>query len=379
MLRRSMAMDLLGRLSEHLEYNINIMDENGIIIASTDTCRINDFHEAAYNIIQKDEEIEVIYPRDQLPVGVKPGINLPILYKQNKMGVVGVTGNPDEIKNLAYSVKTALETMLEYELYKEKIIRRQDKKNLLLNTLLYEEDLDILKVKNFALKLGYKDNIIRIPLIFRFSSRVDINDVVSILKRNKLHTRQDMTFVTAEWDILVFKVLNGLSLMLMENIRVIVNEYIEAVKEVLGNSGIESSFSCFAGSFQINFKLFREAFQHAQWLIQYITEPKKGIYFFFDYCYEYFQSRIPKHDYTNIFSVFEKFLNNSSKKKLIETVEALLEADMNITDTAEKLGIHRNTVYFRLESIKELLGIDPLAEAKDRFFLFALLEYCKLN
>jgi len=38
MLRRSMAMDLLGRLSEHLEYNINIMDENGIIIASTDTC-----------------------------------------------------------------------------------------------------------------------------------------------------------------------------------------------------------------------------------------------------------------------------------------------------------------------------------------------------
>ncbi len=379
MLGRSMAMGLIDRLSEHLEYNINIMDENGTIIASTDTERINSFHEAAYNIIQGNEEIEIIHPGDQLPAGVKPGINLPILYKQNTIGVVGVTGNPDEIKSLAYSVKTAVETMLEYEFYREGIIRRQDKKNLLLNSLLYEENPDILEIKNLAVKLGYRDDLIRIPIIFKFSSSADINDIVSIVKKNTAHTGQDMTFVTTEWDILVFKVLEGLSFMLMENSKSIVNEYIDAVRNVLARSGIEASFSCFVGSFQMNFMLFREAYQHAQWLVHYLSGTEGRVYFFFDYIYEYFQSRIPGEDYNNIFSVFENFLDKSLKKNLVETIEALLKSNMSIKNTAERLNVHRNTVYFRLENIKDQLGIDPLSDSRDRFFLFALLEYCKMN
>ncbi len=374
-----MAMNLIGRLSEHLEYNINIMDAKGIIIASTDDARIDTFHEAAYNIIRGDEDIEVIYPGEDLPSGVKPGVNLPIRYKRSKIGVVGVTGNPDEIKNLAYSVKTAVETMLEYELYKEKVIRRQDKKNLLLNTLLYEENLDMSAARNLVAKLGYKDTLVRIPLVFRFFSGVDRNDIASVLKTNRLHTQQDMTFITTEWDILVFKVLDGISFMLLENVKNIVDEYIAAVDEVLGRHGCERCFTCFAGSFQINLTLYREAYQHAQWLNHYIGNPDRAVYFFSDYLYEYFQSRILRRDYNNIFSVFERYLDPSSKKGLVETVEALRKGNMSIKKSAEELHVHRNTVSFRLENIKEQFGIDPLNKACDRFFLLALMEYCKTN
>ncbi len=379
MLKRSMAANLIGRLSEHLEYNINIMDESGIIIASRDTSRINSFHEAAYNIIQGDEEIEIIYEDDQLIPGVKPGVNLPILNNHRKIGVVGVTGNPEEIKGLAYAVKTAVEVLLEYELYKEKIIRRQDKKNLLLNTLLYEENTNVQELRSLSVKLGYNDNIIRIPIIFKFHSKIAINDVLSVMKTNILHTDQDMSFITTERDILIFKALDQLSNMLLESIKIMVNEFIEKVEAVLDQNSVCSSFSCFVGSFQINLKLYREAYQHTQWLINYIYKYDRKIFYFYDYIYEYFQSRITKNDYYNIFSVFDKFMDQSLEKKLIETTEALLKSNMSIKKTAEKLGVHRNTVYFRLENIKDLLGIDPLIETTDSFLLFSFSEYCKFR
>ena len=62
MIRKDLASGFIERLVNHLDYNINIMDKNGIIIASRDKERVNIFHEAAYRIISQNEEIEKIYP-----------------------------------------------------------------------------------------------------------------------------------------------------------------------------------------------------------------------------------------------------------------------------------------------------------------------------
>ena len=51
-----LAKRLIERITKYTEYNVNIMDEKGIIIASKNTSRIGTFHEVALQIIQGEKE-----------------------------------------------------------------------------------------------------------------------------------------------------------------------------------------------------------------------------------------------------------------------------------------------------------------------------------
>lgn len=48
-----------------------------------------------------------------------------------------------------------------------------------------------------------------------------------------------------------------------------------------------------------------------------------------------------------------------TEKYLLETVEVFFDENMSLTLTAKKLGIHRNTLLYRLSKVKKLTGLDP--------------------
>jgi len=45
--------------------------------------------------------------------------------------------------------------------------------------------------------------------------------------------------------------------------------------------------------------------------------------------------------------------------ELNKTLETFFDNDLNLTETAEQMGIHRNTVIYRLNQITKVLGADP--------------------
>ena len=47
MIRPEMAQKFIDQITDYTEYNINIMDESGVIIASRSKDRIGTYHEAA--------------------------------------------------------------------------------------------------------------------------------------------------------------------------------------------------------------------------------------------------------------------------------------------------------------------------------------------
>lgn len=51
----------------------------------------------------------------------------------------------------------------------------------------------------------------------------------------------------------------------------------------------------------------------------------------------------------------------SREQQLTRTIRAFADGGLNVKQTARKLGVHTNTVYFRLNRIKELSGLDPRA------------------
>ena len=50
MIRPEMAQKFIDQITDYTEYNINIMDESGVIIASRSKDRIGTYHEAADRI-----------------------------------------------------------------------------------------------------------------------------------------------------------------------------------------------------------------------------------------------------------------------------------------------------------------------------------------
>lgn len=61
---------------------------------------------------------------------------------------------------------------------------------------------------------------------------------------------------------------------------------------------------------------------------------------------------------------FGSMLNNENVKKffndeeLVTTVEQFLKNDLNIIHASKALCVHRNTMIYRLEKVKKLLGLD---------------------
>jgi carbohydrate diacid regulator len=46
-------------------------------------------------------------------------------------------------------------------------------------------------------------------------------------------------------------------------------------------------------------------------------------------------------------------------EQLFKTVQTFLACGLNLTDAAEKLHIHRNTLIYRLDKTKKLINLDP--------------------
>lgn len=111
------AQAIVDELGEIVRQKINMMDENGYIIASTDVSRIGNFHEGAKKII--DENLTELYiTPEEATTDTRMGINLPLFYKNKIIGVIGITGAYDQVIGYGKVVKKMTEILIK-ELIKE--------------------------------------------------------------------------------------------------------------------------------------------------------------------------------------------------------------------------------------------------------------------
>ena len=112
---KSAATDLIREISSVIDYDINIMNENGVILASTDKERVGQFHEGAHLVIKQNlKELPVYY--DEEYAGCRQGINLPLFSDDNIIGVVGITGDVSETGRYARLIKKVTEDLEDLKL-----------------------------------------------------------------------------------------------------------------------------------------------------------------------------------------------------------------------------------------------------------------------
>ena len=105
------AQMIVDEIKKAIHRDLNIMNDKGIIIASTDHNRIGQLHCGAQTLLQS-EETELIITADCEAEGTRCGINLPITIRGAYVGVIGITGDPDDVADLGSAIQKMTEIMI---------------------------------------------------------------------------------------------------------------------------------------------------------------------------------------------------------------------------------------------------------------------------
>ena len=158
------AQRLLKKIMDNINYevNINIMNEYGEIIASGDEKRIGKIHLGALDVIKNAKSMEYFDYIDNDTESSKPGVNIPLYINKEIIGVVGVTGNPKEIKLIANMVKMITEILIEREIDIDKQILKQTTLNNYIYKIISKESYNYISSINiWAENNNYSFNIDR--------------------------------------------------------------------------------------------------------------------------------------------------------------------------------------------------------------------------
>lgn len=355
----------IRKYGEISNYNVNIMNQNGMIIAtSKEHNRLGNFHEIAYEMIKKNIQVMEINDKEKYQ-GTKNGVNMLLYENGTPIGVIGITGNPDVVRNIANIIRVSMESMLEYELNREKEYIRKTTKENFINSLIRSE-LSNEEFVAIAKNLGYSEKYIRISLLISVDSKNVIENVLDKIKKLQTHSSQDISCILNNHHILIYKHLELNYKDFAVGYKFEIGNYLSIVLKELREKNI--SCKIYVGSMQKSFKYYGASYFHAKWVEKNICKKNTGLYFY-DYLDEYYSSRIPFNELKNIFSVIEGSIDVKIEKNIIEIIKDLERNNYNLFESSKELFIHRNTLIFRLNKIKDYFGINPVQNKSERAFL----------
>lgn len=371
MIETELAKKFIEQVTQFTEYNINIMNEKGVIIASRDPKRVGTFHEVAYYIVTGSEDMVVTSNEEDYP-GVKPGINMVINIDGRREGVVGITGDPGEIKPIALITKMAIEAMLKYEKQQEELRNRRNRKEHFTNLLIHVEHPDPGELRSVAKQLNYSENIIRIPILCKMAD-ISQEPILGMIKNSPRHGTEDISIVLDNSHILIFKTMPEQTRKVFADYKYIIAEYLSTALKWLREQ--EKSCNFYIGSFQGSFTQYYYAYRHCKWLEENVDTGSAA--FFYDHTGNYVRSIVPVNELQRIFNIYEKELSEEFKKTFMEIAGVLIKTNYNLVTSSKELFMHKNTLLYRYNKVKDTLNINPMESSADRFFLETF--YCFLK
>jgi carbohydrate diacid regulator len=361
------AQKIVNRLMSILGKNINIMNRDGIIIASGDKSRIGDFHGAALDAVEQKSEVIVNEHNLLRYKGSKAGVNIPIYYKSDVLGVVGITGDPSEVKGYALIVKELVELMIQEEERRNlELFQSRAVKSFVKELVKYhsQEDYEVLysraKLVQFDTDIQRTLILIDIPGISSaLASHSDQLEITVQRLRQKvldeINSNCDSVFDVAvniiDNQFVIFK--SG-----CEDLHGFCNSLKEKLAMQLGvKAYISVGRTCKSlGDYHNSYLLARHTLEVGRRL-----DSKEFIYFSQDYKLQLLLHNISREEKRQFLESFGHLFTDTSdenKVELFNTVKVFFENKMSIKYTASALFVHRNTVLYRLNKFTENFNID---------------------
>jgi carbohydrate diacid regulator len=344
MLDREMAEHIVRETMERLHRNINMMDTEGRIIASGDRTRLGEKHQGAVEAIRTGKPLLISEYNKEAWLGSQCGINVPVLFQQEIVGVIGITGQPAEVEQLGELVKMATELMLNQAfLLSEKEWRKRTKETVIEELIKPQPDLR---------KAAERLKLLQLQLSPPFY-------VVLV------HTEQPLSYNDPLTSAIEATWLGGGPLLVgvLDPNRLFIQLSAVGANRISGKleqlvTGLQQSST---GPFRIGCSLQTEelsgiggAYREAEFALRFgdRSRPWNG------YAGLEPQAIVHDSDDSRKRRYVERIFSDISEQS-VKTLKVFFASDLNIQEAAQALFVHRNTLVYRLKRIKELTGYDP--------------------
>lgn len=374
----NMAQPIVDQMIKVIDYNVNIMNHEGVIVASGDEGRIHQIHQGALEAIELKRE-RIIHRTDfKNMVGTNVGVNVPIEMKDKIVGVVGITGDPTKIYKFIHIIKITVETLLEQQLLIEQLRYKHTALEEWVQNLVDVNYNDIPLLESKAKYLNININIECSVFAFEildFNQRTyDYETLhkneVRIMQLFKLYYPQCLFPTYIGKGIFIA----GLSNKTYREVHQL-NELGQDIHDRLSFEGITSYIGI--GNPNQGILGYRTSYLEALQSIDILKQisSEKHVAHISEWGVLQLLTQVPPKIRQ---SFLTQFTNNkqSLHPELDETLTIFLKNDLSIKETSFEMHIHRNTLIYRLEKIKELLDLDP-RKFKDAVKL-QLLNWCKM-
>jgi len=359
---------LITELSSVIDYNLNIMDEEGVIISSTDAKRIGQFHEAALLIIRQGLPSLLVHYDNEYK-GCKEGTNVPLLIDNEIIGVVGITGDVAETSKYANIIKKTAEILLkDYETLSQ-TTRINEARMFFLNSWINGEVTDISRIRR---KLEQYGHHVFSSFQAVIVDNINGHDAARAFLRERITNIHTVTTWNNSCGIIIGMFPSS------EDMGAYLEEILEAMPD-------RDDYFFAIGDTVASENLLQQSYSHAFSLYQYVKIRSKslgqqysGISYYSDHVLDVLMNYIPeqrKKEYVS--SMFAGF-GQESAADIVSFIITYCKCNGSINAIAEKLFIHKNTVQYKIRRIRDVTGLDLRIDL-DMIRLYAAAEWYLLT
>lgn len=369
-LTTKIVQPFIATLEEALHYKVTITDTDGYIVGSSDPARLNQFHPSTYEILCERQPIEswdiATDSYVNVPEGVQLGYGERVIYDGECIGLIGLVGAPEEIKQSIKTAQLVLQLMLDRKKASDELkLISKDKKAFLLRLLQGQygsPEWIKERADTYKIDLSRPRYVLTVQINlekFDEKSPLELSQIKETMHRairSIFFEQEDLLYEydTGETVLLTAGKHSDASQRRRQIEKAAARLYAELREQCKVSALIGVSEEC--GDYTGIPLALRQGRMAAE--IGAKTENGEGLYF-------YSQMRLGR--IVASFSpeirpilqrdILSKLLENHADS-LLETLFTYFEMNGNVSQTAEKLFIHRNTLQYRFRKIKEITGFD---------------------
>lgn len=353
-LKKPTAQKIVETVKDVCGYDINFIDTNGIIFASTDPVRIGEFHEIGKKVVETRQTIEV--QTDNSFLGTHKGVNIPFLYNRELIAVIGISGDPSEVRRYAVLAQKITGMILrEHELDTQNY-GQKNQINLVLHALFENRAINYDFLKEFMnlRKLSTEDTFRAI--VVKLDARYHPSNL-SVLETALYQALDQFPKV-----LYTFNYPNEYWIMLTDTIyqswyyklQRLADTYTGILNVGIGNS---APLSRVYGSYQ-------EAL-----IAVGSRTSQKNLIKYEDLTLDILLGALPPHIRTRYLErTISKLTGND-----IQLLHVYYSSNLSLQQTADHLFLHKNTVQYQLNRINKITGFNPRT-FEDAVILYLALE-----
>lgn len=342
LITKELGQKIISRIGAYTDVDINIINLDGVIVSSTDTSRIDQIHYGAIEVIKTKKSLTITDENIDNYKGTKQGINMPILHRGKIAGVVGVSGQPDDLNQITGLVRASVEIVLEQLYFQQQVYDQERRWNYWLQQVLHPRGYDereLAEEAKYSLQIDVHKGW-RILVVYGDETEGKLHAVKRALEELYVEPLFVLMYLEKEIVIAVDESVQQLD--------TIAQQIIKATGKSI-RIGIGEVYDGIAG--------IRESYNEAKQVLT-LSEGIEVISYSKDWELARLVSSIPETEFDRICTIYKERLNKLEDYYL-ETIDTYFAMNLSIKETANRLHIHRNTLLYRLEQVKEKVGLDP--------------------